>query len=64
MVEALRGTTRTDPTQSDGQGISVGVQGTDGKLRQETVTPDQPLEVNGVRVSVDDRGQVTVHGTD
>jgi hypothetical protein len=62
------GVTRTGQTGTGGstQGgpVDIGVQGPDGRLRQQTVRPDQPLVIGGVNISVDGTGQITVRGTD
>jgi hypothetical protein len=47
-----------------GDPIRIGVQGADGRLRQQQLDPSNPLNLNGVQVSVDAQGQVTVRGTD
>jgi hypothetical protein len=47
-----------------GDPIRIGVQGADGRLRQQQLDPNNPLNLNGVQVSVDAQGQVTVRGTD
>jgi hypothetical protein len=47
-----------------GDPIRIGVQGADGRLRQQQLDQNNPLNLNGVQVSVDGQGQVTVRGTD